>query len=79
MFGMGTGVASSPSPPKNRYRRYDHVFGGVVGRRSIQIRRPPAGLAKAIIVTPMQSAQFECRIGSCLFVSVILWPSLTTD
>jgi hypothetical protein len=42
VFGMGTGVASSPSPPKNR--------------RNLNV-----------------------ELGSCLFVSVILWPSRTTD
>ena len=46
VFGMGTGVASSPSPPKNRCRRYNNTFG----------------LAKSIIVALMQSAQFECRM-----------------
>ena len=46
VFGMGTGVASSPSPPKNRIYR---------------------------------SVQFGLSNRFLLFMSVILWPSRTTD
>jgi hypothetical protein len=50
VFGMGTGVASSPSPPKNRV--YANAINGAIWNVEFQF---------------------------FIFMSVILWPSRTTD